>query len=141
MGRRRRAREYALQILYQIDLTGGTPEQVFEDFWSSQQVRDEVREFAEALVRGTFEARDTLDEVIAGSSEHWRIERMAAVDRNVIRLAAYELLYRSDTPPVVAIDEAIEIAKRFGSEDSGGFINGVLDSVRRRMERGEVTLG
>jgi len=141
VGRRRRAREYALQILYQIDLTGGTPEQVFEDFWSSQQVRDEVREFAEALVRGTFEARDTLDEVIAGSSEHWRIERMAAVDRNVIRLAAYELLYRSDTPPVVAIDEAIEIAKRFGSEDSGGFINGVLDSVRRRMERGEVTLG
>jgi N utilization substance protein B len=141
VGRRRRGREYALQILYQIDLTNGTPEQVFEDFWSGQDVRDEVREFAEALVRGTHRTRRTLDDVIAASSEHWRLERMAAVDRNVLRLAAYELLYETDTPPVVVIDEAIEIAKRFGSEDSGSFINGVLDSIRRKMERGEVTLG
>ena len=97
MGRRRKGREYALQILYQIDLTDGSPDQVFEDFWASQDVRDDVREFAEALVRGTHRSRGTLD-------------------------------------------EAIEIAKRFGLEDSGGFINGILDSIRRRLERGEVTL-
>jgi N utilization substance protein B len=141
MGRRRRGREFALQILFQIDLTGGAPEEVFDDFWEGQEVREDVREFAEALVQGTHRERPTLDDVISSSAEHWRVERMSVVDRNVLRLAAYEMLFEPDTPPVVVIDEAIEIAKRFGTEDSGGFINGILDDVRRRIDRGEVTRG
>jgi len=141
MGRRRRAREFALQILFQIDLSGGSPDEVFDDFWAGQEVRDEVREFSQALVRGTDRERRALDDLISSAAENWRVERMSVVDRNVLRLATYEMLFEPETPPVVVIDEAIEIAKRFGTEDSGGFINGVLDSIRRRIDRGEVTPG
>lgn len=138
MGQRRRAREYALQMLFQIDLTGASPEAIFEDFWGGVQAGDEVRRFAEHLVNETRGRIDALDGAIATSAEHWRLERMATVDRNVLRMAVYEMLFEPDTPPVVAIDEAIEIAKRFGTEDSGGFINGILDSIRLKLERGDL---
>ena len=91
-------------------LTGGDPEEVFEDFWDGQEVRDDVREFAEALVRGTHRERPMLDDVISSSTEHWRVERMSVVDRNVLRLAAYEMLFEPDTPPVVVIDETPRLA-------------------------------
>jgi len=133
LGQRRRAREYALQMLFQIDLSGGTPDEIFEDFWSPMEVTPEVREFAERLVRGTIDDVESLDTAIAAATEHWRIERMATVDRNVLRLATYELMREPDVPAAVVIDEAIEIAKKYGSEDSGKFINGVLDSIRRRL--------
>ncbi len=138
MGQRRRAREYALQMLFQLDLAGGLPEEAFPQFWASQEPDPEVRSFAERLVRGVAGAREALDEVIGGSTEHWRRDRMATVDRNVLRLAVWEMLSEPDTPPAVVIDEAIEIGKRFGSERSGAFVNGVLDGIRRRIERGEV---
>lgn len=138
MGQRRRAREYALQMLFQLDLAGGLPEEAFPQFWASQEADPEVRSFAERLVRGVAGARGALDEVIGGSTEHWRLDRMATVDRNVLRLAVWEMLSEPDTPPAVVIDEAIEIGKRFGSERSGAFVNGVLDGIRRRIERGEV---
>lgn len=138
MGRRRRARECALQMLFQLDLTRAAPEAVFRQFWSPQERDDDLRRFAERLVLGTARRREDLDEVVAVSAQHWRIERMAVVDRNVLRMAVFEMIWEADTPPIVIIDEAVEVAKKFGSEESGGFINGILDHVRRRLERGEL---
>jgi N utilization substance protein B len=120
-------------MLFQIDLTGGCPEEVFPAFWSAHQPEEALREFSESLVQGVVARRDELDEVIEGAASHWRIDRMAAVDRNVLRLATYEMLHGADTPKAVVIDEAIEVAKKFGGEESGAFINGVLDSVARRI--------
>ena len=135
MGERRRARECALQMLYQIDQTEVTAEEVFAQFWhGQQQATEELRAFAESLVRGVMARREQLDGLIADAAEHWKLARMAVVDRNVLRLAVYEMLDEGDTPPAVVIDEAIEISKKFGSEDSGKFINGILDAVRKRLE-------
>jgi N utilization substance protein B len=141
LGQRRRARECALQMLFQIDLTGTTPPDVFGTFWTGQEAGEDVRSFAERLVLGVTHELRALDRAITVSATNWRIERMAVVDRNVLRMAVYELLHDAPTPPAVVIDEAIEVAKKFGSEDSGAFINGILDDVRRRVERGELRTG
>lgn len=125
-------------MLFQLDLAGGEPDGIFEGFWASRDADDESRGFAERLVRGVHARTAELDDVIAGSAEHWRVDRMAVVDRNVLRVAVYEMLLDTETPPLVIIDEAIEVGKRFGSEKSGAFINGILDGVRRRRERGEL---
>ena len=125
-------------MLFQLDLTGSSVEDVFGEFWKGQGAEDDVRAFAERLVHGVLDHRAFLDGVVTASAEHWRIERMAVVDRNVLRMGVYELVYESDTPPVVVIDEAIEVAKKFGSVESGSFINGVLDDVRRRTHSGEL---
>ena len=128
-------------MLFQIDLTGASPAEVFRTFWVDQTGEEDIRTFAESLVEGVVVERTKLDAVIAGSAENWRIERMPVVDRNVLRISIYEMLFEPQTPPLVSIDEAIEVAKRFGSGESGGFINGVLDDVRKRIERGELTAG
>jgi N utilization substance protein B len=125
-------------MLFQLDLTGASVTDVFEEFWKGHSAGDDVRSFAERLVHGVLAHRDFLDRVVRASAEHWRIERMAVVDRNVLRMGVYELVYETDTPPVVVIDEAIEVAKKFGSVESGSFINGVLDDVRRRSRSGEL---
>lgn len=132
MGQRRRAREYALQLLFQIDLTESSPGEVFEEFWVNQEASPEVRSFSEQLVRGVFARRAELDRLIADAAEHWRIERMAVVDRNVLRMATFEMFHDAAIPVAVVIDEAIEVAKKYGSEASGSFINGILDNLRRR---------
>jgi N utilization substance protein B len=126
-------------MLFQIDLTGAAPDEVFRTFWADQAGAEDIRSFAEHLVSGVVDEKPRLDAVIAGSAENWRVERMPVVDRNVLRISIYEMLYDPRTPPLVSIDEAIEVAKRFGSGESGGFINGVLDDVRRRIERGELS--
>jgi N utilization substance protein B len=123
-------------MLFQIDLTGGSPEQVFSQFWKGQESVESTRAFAERLVLGVHDQLGEMDRLIADSAEHWRVERMAVVDRNVLRMAIYELLHEPDTPAAVVIDEAIEVAKKYGSEKSGTFINGVLDSIRLRVRRG-----
>ena len=138
MGRRRRARECALQMLFQIDVTGARPEDVFGEFWNNREAEDELRAFAERLVLGVHGQRRELDRWISGSTEHWRIERMAVVDRNVLRMAVHEMVTESGTPPAVIIDEAIEVARKFGSEESGAFINGVLDAIHHRVVSGEI---
>ncbi|MBD3866748.1 MAG: transcription antitermination factor NusB [Acidobacteria bacterium] len=138
MGQRRRGREYALQLLFQMDLSGGSPEDQFQDFWEGLEVPGSVREFAEKLVRGTWNESDSLDEEIGRAAVNWRMDRMATVDRNVLRMATWEMLFDRDTPAAVIIDEAIEIARKFGSEDSGGFINGILDSIKDRKLPGGV---
>ena len=125
-------------MLFQMDVAGGPPEDVLRQFWADQDAPEELRRFAEDLVRGVARERLFLDSVVAGSAENWRIERMAVVDRNVLRIAVYEMVFDAEVPPVVAIDEAIEVARKFGSEESGAFINGILDAVRKRIERGEV---
>jgi len=125
-------------MLFQIDLSGSAPDGVFRGFWDGQDCPVEVREFAERLVQGTWAERERLDRIIAAGAEHWRLDRMATVDRNVLRMAAWEMLFDPETPAVVVIDEAIEVAKKFGSEESGRFINGILDGIRRRVQRGEL---
>ncbi len=125
-------------MLFQIDMAGGAPAEVYPHFWKEHEAELEVREFAQGLVEGVIREREALDRVISGSVDNWRIERMAIVDRNILRVAVYELAWLPDTPPVVALDEAIEVGKKYGSEQSGSFINGILDSVRKRIERGEV---
>ena len=129
--KRRRAREYALQMLFQLDVTKNKISQdVLQDFWKNIKVDDEdVREFADDIVVGTREHIDEIDRVITGTAEHWSIDRIAIVDRNILRVATYELLYRHDIPPPVIMNEAIEIAKKFSTEDSASFINGILDKI------------
>lgn len=133
MASRRQAREHALQVLFQIDMTGETPEAALGLHWIERPVGPSVQKFAEELVRGTFADIVRIDAMITSASDNWRIERMATVDRNVIRMAIHELMRDGVTPPAVVLDEAIEIAKRFGGEESGQFVNGVLDAVRRKL--------
>jgi transcription antitermination protein NusB len=128
MGTRREARELALQALYQLDLAGeGDPAVVL--FWSHFDAERDVQAFARELVDGVAAHRERIDALIAASAEHWRLPRLSRVDLSLLRLATFELLGRPDIPASVTIDEAIEIARRFGSEDSPAFVNGVLDHI------------
>ena len=121
-------------MLFQIDLTGASPGDVFQDFWQDQPGAPAERAFAQQLVLGVRAGLPDLDRRIAEAAEHWRIERMAVVDRNVLRMALHELLSDPETPPAVVLSEAIEVAKKFGGAESGAFVNGVLDSIRRKLE-------
>jgi N utilization substance protein B len=132
MGTRRRARELALQMLYQFELTAASPEAMHADFDEWQNAGEAQRNFADALLRGTVARLAEIDDLLRHQTTHWRLERLAAVDRNILRLAMYELIYERDTPPAVVIDEAIEIAKKYGAKDSGRFVNGVLDGFLKR---------
>ena len=129
MRKRTQAREFALQILYQIDLTGGNPREIFRDFWQENPNAPEVREFAEMVVSGTVERQKEIDEVLARYTENWDLERMAVVDRNILRLSTFELLYLEEIPPKVAINEAVNMAKKYSQLESGKFVNGVLDKI------------
>ena len=132
MGLRRRGRELALQMLYQHELAGTDVEAMIVSFDELQQAPPATREFAVSLARGVIAQLHDLDTRLVDQADNWRLERMAAVDRNILRLAMYELMYAGDTPPAVVIDEAVEIAKRFGSERSSQFVNGVLDGFLHR---------
>lgn len=130
MGSRREARELALQALYQLDMTPeADPDRSLDLFWSQHAGDDEVARFARELVDGVLARRERIDALIAASTEHWRLPRLSRVDLNLLRLATFELLACPEIPTSVTIDEAIEIARRFGSEDSAAFVNGVLDAV------------
>jgi N utilization substance protein B len=134
VGRRRKAREVALQFLYQLDLHGDDdPSPHAGDFWARHPVDQETRVFAEALVCGTKQNQAKADDLIRQYAEHWALERMAVVDRNILRLAVYEMLWGGGVPTKVVINEAIEIAKKFGTADSSRFINGILDRVHREL--------
>jgi N utilization substance protein B len=131
MSTRRQAREMALQMLYQSDVGGAEGEQVLAEFRPTEYSGDAERAFsyARSLVEGTLSHRQEIDELIRQQAEHWRLERMPPVDRNILRLAVYEFLYQTDVPKLVILDEAIELAKEFGSEQSGRFVNGLLDGI------------
>src|SRR2546427_7112607 len=123
MAGRREAREQALQALYQLDMAGSEPD------WGRLHGSDDLQAFTRELVDGVRTNRERIDALIAGSAEHWRLPRLSRVDLNLLRLATFELLARSDIPASVTIDEAIEIARRLGREDSPTFVNGVLDHI------------
>lgn len=130
--KRRKAREYALQLLFQLDIRKEKPTAtLFKRFWTEYDPDDEVKEFTEEIVKGTFKHLRAIDGKILASAKNWSLDRMASVDRNVLRMAAYEILYRMDIPLSVTINEAIELAKKYGTDDSGAFVNGILDSVAR----------
>jgi len=161
MGQRREARERAVQFLFQHDLN--PPENLEEalgHFWSSQRgpaIADEkanaswgqavdlppppstqelaTRLFADKLIRGVIEHRPGLDKQIQDHAQNWDLNRMAVVDRNILRLAVYEMLYRDDIPPIVSINEAVDVAKRYSTEDSGKFVNGILDKIKGELSR------
>ncbi|HEY5297201.1 MAG TPA: transcription antitermination factor NusB [Verrucomicrobiae bacterium] len=160
MGKRREARERAVQFLFQHDLN--PPENLeleLAQFWNSQRAAAieeensatrwgekvelppptaedaETRLFAEPLIRGVIENRDAIDEKIKSHAQNWELRRIAVVDRNIMRLALYEMLFRDDIPPVVSINEAVDIAKKFSTQDSGKFVNGILDKIRHEILR------
>ncbi|OLA95855.1 MAG: transcription antitermination factor NusB [Candidatus Rokubacteria bacterium 13_2_20CM_69_15_2] len=134
MGTRRRAREVALQFLYQLDLQGeDDPVPHEQEFWARHALSGEARTFAETLVRGAKTNQAKIDQVIEQYTENWVLERMAVVDRNILRVAVYEILCTAEVPAKVVINEAIEIAKKFGTKESSRFINGVLDRIHKEL--------
>lgn len=132
---RSRCRELALQFLYQGEFGGLGREEDLSRFWSHFHRGAKVPDYLMALVLGVASHQEELDALIARYSEHWRLERMGAVDLSLLRLATYELLYQPDIPPKVVINEAVELAKRYGTEASGAFVNGLLDRIRLALGR------
>jgi N utilization substance protein B len=160
MGKRRESRERAVQFLFQYDLNPPADlESALNEFWDTQRSaaiadekgsahwgqpvelppptveESEARLFADPLIRGVLEKRDAIDEIIKSHAKNWEFHRIAAVDRNIMRLAIYEMLHRDDIPPVVSINEAVDIAKKFSTQDSGKFVNGILDKIRGEILR------
>jgi N utilization substance protein B len=136
MGSRRKARECALQMLFAADVSQTPPDELVKTYWSElgeTDIEDSAREFATRLAVGTLANADKLDERIRLRAEHWRIARMAIVDRNILRLAVYEFLHET-TPRTVAINEALEIARRFSTYEATQFINGILDAIKRDLD-------
>lgn len=134
MGKRRKARELALQLLYQLDLQGEhDPEPHLSEFWDRHPVDAEVRVFTETLVKGAKHHQPEIDALISRYADHWELTRMAVVDRNILRGGIFELLWMTEVPPKVTINEALEVAKKFSTRESTRFINGILDRVRKEL--------
>jgi N utilization substance protein B len=135
MSTRRETREWIVQLLYQLDMNSKTPlEGVFRHFWADKKVAPKARQFVESCVTGVKDHLVEIDATIQKCTENWDLSRMAAVDRNVLRMAAHEILYRSDIPTVVSINEAVDLAKYFSNRESGKFVNGILDRIRKSTQ-------
>jgi N utilization substance protein B len=136
MGARHSGREAALQMLFQLEASGVTAPQAIELFWRTYEDADpEGKAYADAIVRGVAESLAALDKRVASASQNWRLERMSRVDRNLLRLGTWELMFRADIPRAVILDEAVELAKSFGTDESSGFVNGVLDRIANDLGR------
>ena len=135
MGKRSKSREIALQVLYQIDMSDGDAEEIFNLFWHHFTPSEALKDFAQLIVKGVHHHREEIDAIIEHYSEHWRLKRMTIVDRNILRLAIFELMFCDDIPPKVVLNEAVELGKKFGSDKSGPFVNGILDKVAHRIAR------
>lgn len=135
MGKRRKARESTLQILFQLEFDDTPPETVIASFWKNKKATKEIKEHSRWLVEGIFSHGEDIDALIQSVSSNWRISRMAIVDRNVLRIAVFELLYGEDLAPAIVINEAIEIAKKYSSEEGATFVNGILDAVRKEIQK------
>jgi len=140
--KRRKAREHALQLLFQLDMRKDKPSAfILKNYWAEYNPDDEIKAFAEEIVKGTLKYVAVIDKLIRRCAKNWSLDRMAVVDRNVLRMAVYEILYRLEIPTSVTINEAIEIAKKFGTDESGAFVNGILDRVARetgKLEEGKI---
>ena len=130
---RRKSREFALQMLFEWDMTRKNPALVEELFWKSAPASESTRKFADQLFEGAVAAAVSIDELIEKLADNWKMERLAAVDRNILRLAIYELRFGT-APPKVAINEALDLAKKFSSADASGFLNGILDAAYKSLE-------
>jgi len=136
MGLRRDGREAAIQFLYQVDsYKPAQLEEALAAFWKQNEIKPNVRDFANDLLKGVLPKLPEVDAKIRTLADNWDFERLAMVDRNILRLAVYEMLFRPEIPPVVSINEAIEIAKKFSSAESGAFVNGLLDRVKKELLR------
>lgn len=136
MTQRRLARSLALQLLYALDVSPVDRREVEELFWQGKRIKGEVVEFARSLVNGVQDNRAEIDELISGYSDNWSLDRLSTIDRGILRIATYELLYCEDIPQAVSIDEAIELAKTYSTPDSPAFVNGVLDKIRKVIDAG-----
>ncbi len=134
MGRRRQSREVALQLLYALDITRVTAREVLETTWAETLLWPEIRDFTTALVTGVIEHRDGIDAFIQESSTNWSLDRIGMVERNILRFAIYELCFLPEIPPNVTINEAVEVAKKYGTEEAPAFINGILDRIKHAGE-------
>jgi N utilization substance protein B len=133
MGQRRTARECALQMLYEYDIGKNPRDEILQTFWKMNRHPDSIGDFANQLFTGTVERLEEIDAVIQQNTKNWRLVRLAAVDRNILRLAVFELLSGSRTPETVVINEALEIARKFSTQESATFVNGVLDSIKNAL--------
>jgi transcription antitermination protein NusB len=129
MHQRRKAREIALQVLYELDVLEINAKEGMELFWKNFDAPEEARPFASVLIEGAWSNSQEIDDLISGCSENWTISRMSIVDKSILRMAVYELLHFPDIPPKVTLNEAIDLGKTYGSENSGSFINGILDAI------------
>jgi N utilization substance protein B len=134
MGHRRAARECALQMMYELDVGKHSKDEIVCTYWQMNEHPQTVREFADLLFEGTVQRMKEIDKVIQLHTKNWRLGRMAAVDRNVLRLAVFEFLSGSKTPDTVVINEALEIAKKFSTQESAQFVNGILDSIKNKLK-------
>ena len=139
MRNRTKSREYALQILYQADIRHSEAGPILEEFWAMHQPTPDIKTFATELAEGTIAHLKDIDQRITAHANNWDLKRMAVVDRNILRLGTFELLHRNDVPPPVCINEAIELAKRFGDAESAKFINGILDAIYKAHARSTAT--
>jgi len=133
MRKRTLSREFALQILYKVDITSADPQSSIDNFWKlslEEDVQDDVKEFARGIVMGVCNNLKEIDEYISRYATNWRLERMAYVDRNILRMGCYELIFCADIPVKVAINEAVELAKKYSGSEAGKFVNGILDKVK-----------
>jgi N utilization substance protein B len=139
MRERRKAREIALQVLYSLNFVNIDTQDALDLFWGNFVAPKAAKEFAAFLVQGTCEHKEELDKLIAGCSDNWSLGRMSRVDINILRLAVFELLYCDDIPPKVTLNEAVDLGKTFGSENSGSFINGILDTLNLKLNKKNAT--
>jgi len=138
MRKRTKAREYVLQMLYQVDITGGAWQDTLKTFWESNDQSDisaELKDFSAQLLEGVIEHMQEIDKKISKYAANWQLERMAFVDRNIMRLGCFELIFREDIPPKVAINEAVELAKKYSGSESGKFVNAILDQIKIEKEQ------
>ena len=141
MGRRRRSREFALEVLYRIEIAEDELEFVLSDHFTSKSVDEETRAFAESLVRQTITHLEDIDNLISDTAENWDLSRIAIIDKNILRFAIAELFYFPDIPMKVTIDEAIEVAKKYSTPDSGRFVNGILDKIAKSHPKAAAKTG
>ena len=135
MGKRRQARALTVQVLFHMEYSPGGPEESFQLISESFDSPDGILDFSRQLVLGIWKHRKDLDKLISQSSKNWRLERMSRVDRNILRVGVFEILFMKDIPPKVSIDEAVELGKKFGTEESGAFINGILDNIYNLLKQ------
>jgi transcription antitermination factor NusB len=137
MRKRTHSRELALQILYKMDICREESSGLLESFWkdSGEEPEPQVKDFSAELVRGVEQNLAVIDQKISQYADNWKLERMAYVDRNILRLGCFELLFREDIPAKVSINEAVELAKKFSSADAGKFVNGILDKIKSQVNK------